>query len=535
MVVIPAFAKDQKIPDQHTRKLNGVTLIQQAISLAKSVTFEKDIFLLTDIEEIGLIGKRNKVHSIICETLDLNSDLFLSKLKFYHYILFLRSNTPLVDQDDILNAFYVFTSNDADILVTLKKVNHNVWPGIIKNYDDLLSNHSVNEINIELRSFLFFRPDILMKEPSRCKLIPYYLGANGIEIYSNQDWWICEKLLQRKRILFVVAGNAEIGMGHIYRSLTLAHEIHDHEIRFLCTRESELALQKIAEKYYQSYFQSGNLLDDVLSLKPDIVINDFLDTSKDYMVKLRKAGIRVINFEDLSDGALESDLTINELIDKPLFTSKNTLWGYRYLFLRDEFNDAVVHQFTENVKTVMITFGGTDPKNYTMNVLKKIYPYCRKNKIEIMIVAGPGYSHKAELNDYIKDLSYPGITYTWSTNVMSHVMEKAQIAVSSNGRTIYELAHMNIPSIIIAQNTREELHKFSNARNGFINFGIINHDEEFSLLLNNFRKLVEDHNFRKKQIEKMFRYNFLHNKKKVVDLILGILNQTNKYYKYGNY
>ena len=51
----------------------------------------------------------------------------------------------------------------------------------------------------------------------------------SIDIDSYRDWWIAEKLLNRRRIVIRVDGDREIGLGHIYRMLTLAHQILDHQ------------------------------------------------------------------------------------------------------------------------------------------------------------------------------------------------------------------------------------------------------------------------------------------------------------------
>ena len=42
--------------------------------------------------------------------------------------------------------------------------------------------------------------------------------------------------MQKKRIVFRVIGNKRVGMGHVYRSLSLAHELHEHEIFFVIDR-----------------------------------------------------------------------------------------------------------------------------------------------------------------------------------------------------------------------------------------------------------------------------------------------------------
>ena len=90
----------------------------------------------------------------------------------------------------------------------------------------------------------------------------------------------------------------------------------------------------------------------------------------------------------------------------------------------------------------------------------------RKYKIFIQIVTGPGYRGFTHLEKIVSQTS--GVSLTHATGVISSMMESADIAITSNGRTVYELAHMNIPGIVIPQHEREETHSFAQEQNGFI-------------------------------------------------------------------
>ena len=61
--------------------------------------------------------------------------------------------------------------------------------------------------------------------------------------------------------------------------------------------------------------------------------------------------------------------------------SKNILWGHKYSFLRDEFNGAKTNNFKDKVSKLLITFGGTDPNNYTQRTLDLIYEYSLNKNI----------------------------------------------------------------------------------------------------------------------------------------------------------
>jgi spore coat polysaccharide biosynthesis predicted glycosyltransferase SpsG len=51
-------------------------------------------------------------------------------------------------------------------------------------------------------------------------------------------------------------------------------------------------------------------------------------------------------------------------------------------------------------------------------------------------------------------------------------MHAADIVFSSAGRTVYELAIVGTPSIVLAQNSRELTHLFASEENGFLHLGL---------------------------------------------------------------
>jgi len=254
------------------------------------------------------------------------------------------------------------------------------------------------------------------------------------------------------------------------------------------------------------------------------VVNDILDTDADYIRRLREHGIRVVNFEDMGSGAAETDLTINDLFDEPLFDGGNILWGNRWFFVRDEFVDAKPHRFKKRVSRILITFGGTDPGDYTRKILHAVLPYCAKQAIAIDVVTGQGYGHIEELEQEIANIETPEVSYTNATGVISNIMERAEVAISSNGRTVYELAHMNIPAIVLSQNDREKTHCFACEKNGFIHLGIYKGEESDQAVCDALRRLVEEQDYRRRFFSRLQHSDFARNKSKVVQRILSLLN-----------
>jgi spore coat polysaccharide biosynthesis predicted glycosyltransferase SpsG len=125
------------------------------------------------------------------------------------------------------------------------------------------------------------------------------------------------------------------------------------------------------------------------------------------------------------------------------------------------------------VKTVLVTFGGTDSRDFSRRALDIIEPVCRARDIAVRLVAGPGYAHRRDMDEHLKELANPLLEFTWATNVMSRMMEGADLAVCSAGRTVYELAHMRVPAIVAAHHGREAKHTFARPRNGFAFLGVM--------------------------------------------------------------
>lgn len=522
LVVIPAIKKNAVIPDQLIKKLDGVTLIQRAIDTACKLTSRDNVLVVTDSEEISLICERNRIDYFKDNRLSIDSgNIFqimydIIKDCTQKNILFYRANTPLVDHTLLLEAYQAYLKDSEFVLTSVKRSNKS----LLKLENDLLVKEKRFDYYEELQAFHILSKSTLEKGVFGQK--PFIIDSEkSIEIENYQTWWVCEKILQQKRIVFNVIGNKEIGMGHIYHSLALAHEITDHEIIFVCDEKYKMAVDKIASMDYR-VVSTDDTLQTIIGLKPDLLINDVLDTTKEYILELKKHQIKIINFEDLGSGAVYTDLVFNELYDEAQKEGSNFLWGYEYLALRDEFDEATPHGNLEAIKEVMITFGGTDQNNLTQLTLEAINDICQENDIKINIVCGGAYAYQDELKKFLKQSDNKYIELFIASDVISKIMERSQLAISSNGRTVYELADMNIPSIVVSHHEREETHQFATLEKGFINLGVVDGSTQ-KKIRNKFLKLVEDSDYRELLFMNIQKYSFRDNKQKVVKKIMELL------------
>ena len=312
-------------------------------------------------------------------------------------------------------------------------------------------------------------------------------------------------------------------MGHIYRSLILRDILNEYDVRFITTVIEKVVINFFREREIPlSISKSNNILNNIYKIKPDILINDILDTKTKFIKHVKNNNIKVINLEDLGTGAKYADLLVNEIYEKKVFHSKNSYWGHKFFLIKKDFLKLKRNKFKKNIKNILITFGGTDHSNLSLKILKIIKNYVIKKKLNIYLVLGPGYKYINTVSRYSKD--FPNIKIINSTGFMEKIMSICDIAISSNGRTVYELCHMRIPSIIISQNQREQSHLFSKYKNGFINLGYFESKNLFADVLKQFIQLNENNTLRKKLFENQSKFSFKEGRKNYFSLITKLVN-----------
>lgn len=536
LAVIPARGGSKGIPRKNLRLLNGKPLIYYAIQNALKSKYITDVYVSSEDQEILHMARQfgAKIHrrdeSIANDSTPLDPVIYAA-LKYaetvekrkYDLIVTMQPTSPLLKVASLDKAIKKMIDHpQIDTIIAAKDDTHLSWKKennvFIPNYEKRVNRQYLTPIFTETGAFLITRNTIIAPENRIGKNVDLYILRDGeeIDIDTYADWNLCKYYLRRKHILFVVTGNEKVGLGHVYNTLLIANDILNHRITFLVDKDSKLAYEKIASKNYPVYIQQHeNIIEDIRSLKPDVVINDRLDTNESYIKELKKLGIGCINFEDLGEGAKHADLVINAI-----YPEKNVLpnhyFGHKYFILRDEFLHIPPEKDINAVKKVLITFGGVDPNNYTRKVLDAIYEYCRQKEIEITVIAGFGY------NKYDTIASFEGINIEENVTNISDFMYEADIVFTSAGRTTYEIASIGTPAIVLAQNERELTHFFASSEYGFLNLGL-GYNLTKEELLKKFKELAESKKSREYMNQLMRKWDLKSGRKCVLNLIQNFL------------
>lgn len=536
LVVIPARGGSVGIPRKNLRPLNGKPLIYYSITTAKKSKYNPDIYVTSDDSEILMFAerfnakthKRNKELADSKTTLDpviydAFKSIILNTGKKYDYVITLQPTSPLLSEKTLDEAIETIINHpEIDVMISAREERHLSWKSIdgnfVPNYKKRLNRQFLDPHFIESGALVICKAENLLNYKVRIhgKVELSILPKNeSVDIDDYDDWAICEFYLKRKKILLNVIGNNEVGLGHVYRGLVLAHEIIDHEIIFLVDSESKLGFDKIKENNFKVIMQKNkDIIEDIQEVNPDLIINDVLDTKDSFIKQLKILGLKVVNFEDLGKGAMHADLVINALYPESKPFPKH-YYGHKYFCAREEFINSKIKTIGE-VKKVLISLGGTDSNNLTIKVLQSIYNYCINRKIRISVILGLGYKNESILEDY------PGIEIFKNIKNISDFFLSSDLIFTSAGRTVYEIACIGTPTIILAQNNRELTHLFGNYKNGFINMGLgkeVTNDQilvQFNLLVNNKRE-------RLKLSKRMLSFDLKSGKRRTIALIKKLL------------
>ncbi len=486
LAVIPARGGSKGIPRKNLRLLNEKPLIFYAITTALSSKHNVDVYVSSDDDEILNLATQfgAKVHqrdpSIADDQTTLDPVIYACyqqaqriEDKEYDLIITMQPTSPLLKANSLDAAIDTMVKNASiETMIAAKDDTHLSWrkenKQFLPNYEKRVNRQYLTPTFTETGGFFISRKEVVSADNRIGKHVELYVLSNGeeIDIDTYEDWNLCEFHLKRKHILFVVTGNSQVGVGHVYNTLLVANDILNHQITFLVDSDSQLAFDKIASKNYPVLMQQhANILDDIRQINPDLVINDRLDTSASYMQELNSFDIKTANFEDLGEGAKYADLVINAIYPEKQVLP-NHYFGHDYFILRDEFIYSEKKVVNDSVNEVLVTFGGVDPNNYTKKSIETIYEYCQKNSIKITIITGFGYDKYETLNDF------DAIDIKKNVTNISYYIHRADLVFTSAGRTTYEIASIGTPAIVLVQNERELTHFFASSEFGFLNLGL---------------------------------------------------------------
>jgi spore coat polysaccharide biosynthesis predicted glycosyltransferase SpsG len=275
-----------------------------------------------------------------------------------------------------------------------------------------------------------------------------------------------------KKILFKASGSFEIGFGHIMRTATLANEIAKFtgadNIFIYCSCPNKAARNIFRPyKFFLRDKDTKEIVNRILNLNIDILlVDEFMDnlelcrTLRDIKPEITIAALDYFNYENNFLNIIINLFNHNPNIDKPGGNFKGRYYeGLDYAIIRDSFKPYIGRDknISSIVENILITFGGADISNNTLESLDFLDSVGYKGKAEITI--GPFFKNKKEILERIKRTGYTCLVHNRYKDIEKSIFE-ADLGFTGAGTTLMEFCSVGTPAIVIPQNARE--YKFAN-------------------------------------------------------------------------
>lgn len=530
LAIIPARAGSKGIPNKNIRIIGGHPLIYYSIKNALSSQYITDIIITTDSEQVRIIGEQMgakvkwrdsslcgdavTLDAVIADAVLMNED--------WNYIITMQPTSPTLRVKTLDAAIKYAIDKDLDTLISAINAPHLSWcvkdGRKVPNYTKRLNRQYLPPCYIETGAFVISKASVVTPETRIGKKVDVYEipEDESQDVDTFDDLRSVAATLEREKVAIYVNGNNKRGTGHIYRALELADEFYSKPDIYYDINQTDSKIFGVTTHTLIPVNGIYDLFNRCQKEEYTIFINDILTTSLDYMIGLRSVlpKAKIVNFEDDGEGILKADLVFNALYNQEDLPQVKA--GEKYYISGKTFMFYNPIQIREKVKKVFISFGGSDPQNYSDRLLDMICKDEYKD-YQFVVVLGRAKYNVDTLLEYNK---YGNIEVLYDVSNMPEIMSSCDIGVTSRGRTGYELAILGIPSISMAQNHREEKHGFVCNENGFSYIGLNPEDEVIKANLDMYLKMSQKG--RQHYQNMLLSHDLRGGRKRVMSLIKGL-------------
>lgn len=274
-------------------------------------------------------------------------------------------------------------------------------------------------------------------------------------------------------IIFRCSSSKKIGLGHLMRCRALAHALNDigHDCIMLgpsfgykSNDDRSLFLDWVPLRHDLSSETDAILVSGYAKSdeKNFFVLDDYRVDSV-YQKTFRALKLKWLQFDGSANVPLWANIVVNARPGacsndyRKLLRSSETklLLGLRYSMLRQEFSFKKNKINRNEIKKILICFGGGDDRGATIVVLKSIL-WMLNASINIVIVVGEGNQNLKEIKSLVSGATHLNIDVKVSPKLMAVEYADCDAAIISGGMISHEAAYYGLPMVLIsiAENQR---------------------------------------------------------------------------------
>lgn len=343
--------------------------------------------------------------------------------------------------------------------------------------------------------------------------------------------------MEHKIIGIRADGNAQIGMGHLMRCMSIAAALKDKNYIVKFFTNSEHSQNFIIDKgFFCQLINNKESMDqeipEMISLLQEqhvqmLIIDSYRITDL-YTVSLSKY-VKVFYLDDIATNLVPADGVINYNIYAESLPYKShygndcvCILGSKYAPVKKEFF-GLQYQVREKVSDILVTMGGSD----TLNIAGRLGEVLLKqlpSDICITIVCGKFSPHYQKVKAL--EVSDPRVQVLTDVKDMWNVMCRSDLAISAAGSTMYELCTIGVPSICCYYVDNQKLIAESFAeKTSMMNAGDFSKVPDYVLdnIIEEVKNLIDDYPKRKMLSEEMHKISDGCGTLRIADILTSVL------------
>lgn len=252
------------------------------------------------------------------------------------------------------------------------------------------------------------------------------------------------------------------GMGHLFRSINIIKYLQEKGIMFILLLNEDEGARKVLEQERISDYVVIDIFREESNWETEIIneynvscwLNDRLDTPYWTAKHVVDNGIPLYTIDDKGPGAnlATGNFASLALSEKESIPGRKIYKGLEYLVLNTEIQSR--RRLRKEIKSVVVTLGGSDTYGVTLNVVKFLKKWLQENvlALKITIVLGPN----ARIYEDVKR-EIAGTTIELVAHVPSLIdfFYDYDFAITGGGITSIEACASGLPVLVIANEKHE--------------------------------------------------------------------------------
>lgn len=267
-----------------------------------------------------------------------------------------------------------------------------------------------------------------------------------------------------RKLYFRVDGGKKMGLGHLYRCLSLAEYLNtEFEIFFLTNCAKEIFTKLNKSDYPFIFLEDLNEQEELDTIKSQLkgasgatLVLDGYHFTHDYQLAIKSVANKLVCIDGIYKNPFDVDLLINYNIYASEKGYSGNIGqfalGSPYALLRNSFLKEAQNTTTKTIDInleVLISFGGTDQLNLSETYLNYLLELRQRMNIsKIHVLMGAGFSQNDQIKSIASQSSDMVKTHTnLDDRQLINLFKKCHLAICPGSSTLYELFAVGLPVI----------------------------------------------------------------------------------------